>query len=219
MNDAELQAQSDRAAQTSARRHRAGRRRPHRRRPVLPRHPERALQPRAARLAGDVRATRTATATCRARGIRSRRSTSCWPIAGSSPQRISRPSAAINRTTSAIPTRHIPGIEMNTGALGHGLPICVGMALAAKMDGAPYRVFTLLGDGELAEGSNWEAAPGRRALPARQPRRHPRPQHAADHRPHARRDEQRTARREVARLRLGRARGRRPRLRRTHRRR
>jgi transketolase len=56
------------------------------------------------------------------------------------------------------PTRHIPGIEMNTGALGHGLPICVGMALAGKMDAAPYRVFTLLGDGELAEGSNWEAA-------------------------------------------------------------
>jgi transketolase len=55
------------------------------------------------------------------------------------------------------PTRHVPGIEMNTGALGHGLPICIGMALAAKMDGAPYRVFTLLGDGELAEGSNWEA--------------------------------------------------------------
>jgi transketolase len=56
------------------------------------------------------------------------------------------------------PTRKIPGIEMNTGALGHGLPICLGMALAAKMDGAPFRVFTLLGDGELAEGSNWEAA-------------------------------------------------------------
>ena len=56
------------------------------------------------------------------------------------------------------PTRHIHGIEMNTGALGHGLPICLGMALAAKMDDAPYRVFTLLGDGELAEGSNWEAA-------------------------------------------------------------
>ena len=46
---------------------------------------------------------------------------------------------------------------MNTGALGHGLPICIGMAIAAKMDAAPYRVFTLLGDGELAEGSNWEA--------------------------------------------------------------
>jgi transketolase len=56
------------------------------------------------------------------------------------------------------PTRKIPGIEMNTGALGHGLPICIGMALAGKMDGATYRVFTLLGDGELAEGSNWEAA-------------------------------------------------------------
>jgi transketolase len=56
------------------------------------------------------------------------------------------------------PTRKVPGIEMNTGALGHGLPICVGMSLAAKLDNAPYRVFTLLGDGELAEGSNWEAA-------------------------------------------------------------
>ena len=56
------------------------------------------------------------------------------------------------------PTRKIRGMEMNTGALGHGLPICLGMALAAKMDGAAYRVVTLLGDGELAEGSNWEAA-------------------------------------------------------------
>jgi transketolase len=56
------------------------------------------------------------------------------------------------------PTRHVRGIEMNTGALGHGLPICIGMALAGKMDNASYRVFTLLGDGELAEGSNWEAA-------------------------------------------------------------
>ena len=56
------------------------------------------------------------------------------------------------------PTRKIHGIEMNTGALGHGLPICVGMALAARMDGLGARVFTLLGDGELAEGSNWEAA-------------------------------------------------------------
>ncbi|HEU5080103.1 MAG TPA: transketolase [Opitutaceae bacterium] len=56
------------------------------------------------------------------------------------------------------PTRKIHGIEMNTGALGHGLPICLGMALAGKMDSASFRVFTLLGDGELAEGSNWEAA-------------------------------------------------------------
>jgi transketolase len=56
------------------------------------------------------------------------------------------------------PTRDVPGIEMNTGALGHGLPIAVGMALAAKLSGASYRVFTLLGDGEIAEGSNWEGA-------------------------------------------------------------
>ncbi|WP_167607057.1 transketolase [Maribellus sediminis] len=56
------------------------------------------------------------------------------------------------------PTRKIPGIEFNTGALGHGLPISAGIALAAKKDEADYKVFTLLGDGELAEGSNWEAA-------------------------------------------------------------
>jgi transketolase len=56
------------------------------------------------------------------------------------------------------PTRRIPGVEMNTGALGHGLPVCVGMAIAGQLDNATYRVFTLLGDGELAEGSNWEAA-------------------------------------------------------------
>lgn len=56
------------------------------------------------------------------------------------------------------PTRHVPGIEQNTGALGHGLPICVGAAIAGKRNGDDFRVFTLLGDGELAEGSNWEAA-------------------------------------------------------------
>ena len=51
----------------------------------------------------------------------------------------------------------IPGIETNTGALGHGLPIGVGTALAAKLDGSPRRTVVLLGDGELQEGSNWEA--------------------------------------------------------------
>lgn len=56
------------------------------------------------------------------------------------------------------PTREVPGIEHNTGALGHGLAVAVGMALAAKLDGRSYRVFTLLGDGELDEGSNWEAS-------------------------------------------------------------
>ena len=52
----------------------------------------------------------------------------------------------------------VPGVETNTGALGHGLPVGVGMALAAKRDGASWRVFVLTGDGELQEGSNWEAA-------------------------------------------------------------
>ncbi len=55
------------------------------------------------------------------------------------------------------PTRKIPGIEQNTGALGHGLAFSVGVALAGKMDDAGYKVYTLLGDGELAEGSNWES--------------------------------------------------------------
>lgn len=56
------------------------------------------------------------------------------------------------------PTKKVYGVEQNTGALGHGLPIAVGTALAAKMDKKDYRVFTLMGDGELPEGSNWEAA-------------------------------------------------------------
>ena len=56
------------------------------------------------------------------------------------------------------PTRKVNGIEQNTGALGHGMAVAVGMAIAGKKDGRPYRVFTLLGDGELSEGSNWEAA-------------------------------------------------------------
>lgn len=55
------------------------------------------------------------------------------------------------------PTRKVHGIEHNTGALGHGLSVSVGLALAAKLDQRDYRVYCLLGDGELAEGSNWEA--------------------------------------------------------------
>lgn len=55
------------------------------------------------------------------------------------------------------PHNTLPGIEMNSGSLGHGLSVCVGMALAGKMDHRPYRVYTLMGDGELAEGSIWEA--------------------------------------------------------------
>lgn len=56
------------------------------------------------------------------------------------------------------PNNKLPGIEMNSGSLGHGLPVCVGMALAGKMDRRNYRVYTVMGDGELAEGSVWEGA-------------------------------------------------------------
>lgn len=56
------------------------------------------------------------------------------------------------------PNNKLPGIEMNSGSLGHGLPVCVGMAKAGKMDGRTYRVYTVMGDGELAEGSVWEGA-------------------------------------------------------------
>ena len=56
------------------------------------------------------------------------------------------------------PTKKVKGVEQNTGALGHGLPIAVGTAIAGKLDKKDYKVFTLLGDGELPEGSNWEAA-------------------------------------------------------------
>ena len=55
------------------------------------------------------------------------------------------------------PNNKLPGIEMNSGSLGHGLPVCIGMAIAAKMDKRPSRVYTVMGDGELAEGSVWEA--------------------------------------------------------------
>src|SRR4051794_23789933 len=52
----------------------------------------------------------------------------------------------------------VPGVETNTGPLGHGFPVAVGCALAARLRGLDYRTFVVLGDGELQEGSNWEAA-------------------------------------------------------------
>ncbi|MGL4611349.1 MAG: transketolase, partial [Trueperaceae bacterium] len=52
----------------------------------------------------------------------------------------------------------LPGVETNTGPLGHGLPVAVGIAIGAKLSGASWRTFVLTGDGELQEGSNWEAA-------------------------------------------------------------
>lgn len=64
-----------------------------------------------------------------------------------------------NSLLNGHPNRnYVKGVEANTGPLGHGLPIAVGMAIAGEMDSASFRVFALTGDGELQEGSNWEAA-------------------------------------------------------------
>lgn len=66
---------------------------------------------------------------------------------------------ALDSPLPGHPNMHkLPGIETNTGALGHGLSIAGGMALGLRMDGSQARVYVLMGDGELAEGSNWEAA-------------------------------------------------------------
>jgi len=54
--------------------------------------------------------------------------------------------------------KHIPGVDMSSGSLGQGISAAVGMAIAAKFDNADYRVYTLLGDGEIQEGQVWEAA-------------------------------------------------------------
>jgi len=63
-----------------------------------------------------------------------------------------------NSILAGHPTRKVPGVELNSGALGHGLSVGVGMAIAAKMDRSAYRVFVLMGDGEQDEGSIYEAA-------------------------------------------------------------
>jgi len=56
-----------------------------------------------------------------------------------------------------ISHKGIPGVEFSTGSLGHGLPVSAGMAYSAKLDKRQHRVFCLMGDGEVVEGSNWEA--------------------------------------------------------------
>ena len=61
-----------------------------------------------------------------------------------------------SRLTGHI-TSGVPGVELSSGSLGHGLPVGCGMALAAKREGLPFRTFVLLSDGELDEGSNWES--------------------------------------------------------------
>ncbi len=66
---------------------------------------------------------------------------------------------ALDSPVPGHPNMHkLPGVETNTGALGHGLSIAGGMALGLRMDKSDSKVYVLMGDGELAEGSNWEAA-------------------------------------------------------------
>ena len=62
------------------------------------------------------------------------------------------------------PVKLVPGVEMPTGSLGHGLALGAGFALAARLEGSDRRTFVILGDGELQEGSVWEAALGAAAL-------------------------------------------------------
>jgi transketolase len=66
--------------------------------------------------------------------------------------------APLSRLNGHPDRRKVPGVETNTGPLGHGLPVAVGVALAGRLDGSPRRTFVLCGDGELQEGSMWEAA-------------------------------------------------------------
>ncbi|GHV62309.1 transketolase [Spirochaetia bacterium] len=66
---------------------------------------------------------------------------------------------SLNTKIPGHPDMHkLPGVEANTGALGHGLSIALGMALGLRLEGKKSRTFVIMGDGELAEGSNWEAA-------------------------------------------------------------
>lgn len=74
-----------------------------------------------------------------------------YPLAFDYPGAITAESRFIGH-----PSNKVPGIEVNSGSLGHGLPVAVGMAKAGKMQGADWHVYTLIGDGELAEGSIWE---------------------------------------------------------------
>jgi len=74
-----------------------------------------------------------------------------------SPDALSTFMAPMSELNGHPNRRKVPGVETNTGPLGHGLPVGVGAALAARLAGGPERVYVVLGDGEMQEGSNWEA--------------------------------------------------------------
>jgi transketolase len=75
-----------------------------------------------------------------------------------SPARLADFAAPLSPLNGHPNRRKVPGVETNTGPLGHGLPVGVGCAIAARTLGQAWRTFIVLGDGELQEGSNWEAA-------------------------------------------------------------
>ncbi len=68
---------------------------------------------------------------------------------------FAQPLSALNGHPNRV---KVPGVETNTGPLGHGFPVATGIALGAKLRGADYRTVVVMGDGEMQEGSNWEAA-------------------------------------------------------------
>jgi transketolase len=74
------------------------------------------------------------------------------------PAELSTFMAPLSRLNGHPDRNKVPGVETNTGPLGHGFPVAVGIALAGKMDGSDRRTYVLTGDGELQEGSMWEAA-------------------------------------------------------------
>lgn len=74
------------------------------------------------------------------------------------PKEVLKTYAAFDTILAEHPTMKVPGVEAATGALGHGLSIGVGMGIAMKQDASPAHVYVLMGDGEQAEGSVWEAA-------------------------------------------------------------
>lgn len=75
-----------------------------------------------------------------------------------SPDRLAHFAAPMSPLNGHPNRRKVPGVETNTGPLGHGLPVGVGCAIAAQISNQSWRTFVVLGDGELQEGSNWEAA-------------------------------------------------------------
>ena len=82
----------------------------------------------------------------------------CWHRPGSSRTPCSTGSTATSRRCGMHPDIKVAGVEMSTGGLGHGLAVGVGMALGARIQGKAFRTYVMFGDGELHEGSNWEAA-------------------------------------------------------------